>query len=95
MQNFNRLAKREVRQSMPPHAWIAGRFIEKDWQLAIFLRLAVTRTARANESCQPGRTGSAFCLLQNFVLEGRIFSMNAVGLVQLLQFFVKAFDGTE
>jgi hypothetical protein len=32
---------------------------------------------------------------QNFALEGCIFSMNAAGLVQLLQFFVKAFDGME
>ena len=30
---------------------------------------------------------------QSFAREGRISSRNAVGLVQLLQFFVKSFDG--
>ena len=32
---------------------------------------------------------------QNSALEGRTSSINAVGLVQLLQFFVKMFDGME
>ena len=63
--------------------------------MAIFPTITGGWSSSRNLVCETQKNWLDALPFENFALEGRIFSMNAAGLVQLLQFFVKAFDGTE